>query len=246
MNYNEEWAQRSAQKASTQFVDHIDKPLGYVDNDIPIVLAKEFSDRKSLAEFLPLSYKNTKLDLIYSSNVHGRSLDLFYKHCSRARHTITLVEVLNNGAIIGMFASHTWHKSKTVYGDGECVLFRLKPNPACFHWTHNITKSMRDLGQVDKSSDVKLQSEAALEQYQVGRSNFIAMGSNEGGSSGLSLNEDLSRGSSSKARGFNNEPLAGEGMIEFDVGLVEVYQLLREIDGIPIDGEEDIWKGMFD
>jgi len=247
MSYNEEWAQKSA---STYFVDHIDKPLGYVDNDIPIVLAKDFSDRKSLADFLPLAYKNTKLDLIYSSNVHGRSLDLFYKHCARARHTITLVEVLNNGAIIGMFASHTWHKSKNVYGDGECVLFRLRPNPVCFHWTHNITKSMRDLGQPsDENEDTsasQIQSEAALEQYQIGRANFIAMGSNEDGLSGLSLNEDLSRGSSSKARGFNNEPLAGQDTVEFDVGLVEVYQLVREIDGIPIDGEEDIWKGMFD
>ena len=70
---------------------------------------------------------------------------------------------------------------------------------------------------------------------------------NSEGGSGLRLNEDLTRGSSDKARGFNNEPLAGEDHREFDVGVVEVYQLVREIDDKPIDVEEkDIWKGMFD
>lgn len=247
--YNEEWAKK---RATTHIVDHTDKPLGYVDGEIPIMLAKEFSDRKLLAEFLPLAYKNTKLDLIYSSNVHGRSLGLFYKHCARAKRTITLLEVLDTNAVIGMFASHTWHNSKTPYGDGECVLFRLRPDPICFHWTHDISNSLRndslnsDETVDDANSSAQIISEAALCTYQIGRANFIAMGSNKDGSSGLSLNEDLSRGSSSRALGFNNDPLVGSYMSDFDIGLIEVYQLVREIDGIPIDGEEDIWKGMFD
>lgn len=243
MSYNEKWAENIATD-SVMFLTH--KPLGFVEGDIPIVLAKNAAERLSLAEFLPFSYKATKLELIYSSNVHGRSMEMFYKNCARAKHTITLVEVLNTGATIGMFATDTWRNTTKVYGDGECVLFRLKPDPVCFPWVHDITKSMRLLNvDVDESTS-NMRSEVALKQFMISRGNFISMGSNEDGQSGLRLDDDLSRGSSAKARGFNNEPLAGPDLPEFDVGLVEVYHLLREFDGKAIDGEEDLWKGMFD
>ena len=249
MSYNEPWAEK---RATSHILDLTRRPLGFVQGEIPIILAKHASERLSMAESLPFAYKSTKLELIYSSNVHGRSLDMFYKHCARAKHTITLIEVLNTGATIGMFATETWHKSSKVYGDGECVLFRLKPDPVSFNWARDITKSMRilNLGS-DDDDDIDnnaydIKSEAMLAQFMISRENFISMGGNEDGTSGLRLNEDLSQGSSSKARGFNNEPLAGKDISEFDVGLVEVYHLLREMDGKAIDGEEDLWKGMFD
>lgn len=243
IRHNEGWAENIA-------TDHVNllsqKPLGFVEGDVPIVLAKNASERFSLAEFLPFAYKSTKLELIYSSNVHGRSMPTFYQHCARAKHTITLVEVLDTGATIGMFATDTWHNSSKVYGDGECVLFRLKPNPVCFHWARGITKSMMPLNVQSEDEELDIQNEVATEQFMISRKNFISMGSNSDGSSGLRLEDDLSRGSSAKARGFNNEPLAGSDRPDFDVGLVEVYHLLRDLDGKAIDGEEDLWKGMFD
>jgi hypothetical protein len=145
-----------------------------------------------------------------------------------------------------MFATDTWHNSSKVYGDGECVLFRLKPNPVCFHWARGITKSMMPLDVQSEDEELDIQNEVATEQFMISRKNFISMGSNSDGSSGLRLEDDLSRGSSAKARGFNNEPLAGSDRPDFDVGLVEVYHLLRDLDGKAIDGEEDLWKGMFD
>mmetsp|Transcript_24041 Transcript_24041/g.36665 ORF Transcript_24041/g.36665 Transcript_24041/m.36665 type:complete len:364 (-) Transcript_24041:140-1231(-) len=237
MNYNEVWAEEFC---TNRVISISEKPLGYVQGNIPILLAKKASERLSLAEFLPLAYKSTKLELIYSSDVDGRSLDMFYKKCSRAKHTITLIEVLNSDAVIGMFATETWHKSNKVYGDGNCVLFRLKPNPICFHWS--------PIGGVHSgdNNDDSIETEAIFKHFMVGKDNFLSMGSNENGSSGLRLNADLSRGSSAKARGFDNDPLAGSDMADFDVGLVEVYHLLREMDGKAIDKEEDIWKGMFD
>mmetsp|Transcript_4011 Transcript_4011/g.7709 ORF Transcript_4011/g.7709 Transcript_4011/m.7709 type:complete len:624 (+) Transcript_4011:140-2011(+) len=243
MSYNEKWAENIATD-NVMLLTH--KPLGFVEGDIPIVLARNAAERLSLAEFLPFSYKATKLELIYSSNVHGRSLEMFYKLCARAKHTITLIEVLNTGAIIGMFATDTWRNTTKVYGDGECVLFRLKPDPVCFPWVHDITKSMRLLNVDADESTSNMRNEVALKQFMISRSNFISMGSNENGQSGLRLDDDLSKGSSARARGFNNEPLAGPDLPEFDVGLVEVYHLLREFDGKAIDGEEDLWKGMFD
>lgn len=100
MSYNEVWAEEFC---TNRIISISDKPLGYVQGSVPIRLAKNASERLSLAEFLPLAYKSTKLELIYSSDVDGRSLDMFYKKCSRAKHTITLIEVLNSDAVIGEY-----------------------------------------------------------------------------------------------------------------------------------------------
>ena len=66
--------------------------------------------------------------------------------------------------------------------------------------------------------------------------------------SGLRLNEDLTRGSSFKRL------LTSEGDKEndehtdevFQVGLVENYRFIREVDNKPVDTKVDIWHGMFD
>lgn len=108
--------------------------LGFVEGEVPIVLAKHAQERHSLAFLLPTSLTSTKLDIIYSSNVHGRTIERFYHHCAKARHTITLLEVLGKDVIIGMFATQTWHSNREGYGDGSCFLFRLRPNPMCFKW----------------------------------------------------------------------------------------------------------------
>ena len=95
-----------------------------------------------------------RLELIYSSNYHGRSIEMFYRQvgagvdfellsnsltcgcrnpqlpqCAVAIHTVTLLEVLDAGAVLGMYATQTWHNNPSGYGDGECFLFRLAPNP---------------------------------------------------------------------------------------------------------------------
>lgn len=241
--FNEKWAEEFS---SDQYLTLTTRPLGFVEGNIPIVLAKKSSVRLSLANFLPTSYKSTKIELIYSSNTHGRSIGTFYKHCARSKKTIVLLEVLQTGATIGMFASDTWRNCRNVYGDGECTLFRLFPNPECYHWKHELSDSARNLFDGD-DSNLNIKSEAALGQFMMSGDSFISMGNNQQGLNGLWLNEDLSKGSSAKALGFNNEPLAGLHLSEFDVGLVEVYHLLREVDGKAIDAcEEDIWKGMFD
>jgi len=217
MSSNEEWAERYSPSQSLNFCQ---RPLGFIEGNIPIVLAKQSSSRLALAEFLPSTFKNTKVELIYSSNFHGRSLAAFYNNCARSKHTITLIELLQTGGVIGMFATDTWHCSRKTYGDGGCMLFRLAPNPACYHWCHGIHDS-----SILESN--KLISEVLSSQFMISTDNFIAMGSNEDGCSGLRLNEDLSKGSSSKARGFENEPLGGEDYLDFDIGVVEVYHLVR-------------------
>jgi hypothetical protein len=207
-----------------------------------------------IAQWLPLTLRLTNMQVLYSTNAHGRSLDMLYQRVKHARHSLLLCEVFpshvssdnvssksqasgsssnqNNcesaadsspseRVVVGMYASHAWRASTQVYGDGECFLFRLQPNPKCFKWTPRALPEHHSDNQT-----------ALLEQFMVGTRSFISMGGNPDGSSGLRLNEDLTVGESSPAVGFDNEPLHGENQGSvFSVGLVEVYGFVRHIDG---------------
>jgi hypothetical protein len=212
----------------------------------PVVakLAESIVVRTKLAEWLPLSLRFTKLQLIYSTNHHGRTLENLYRHVANARRTIMLIEPISTQQVmvIGMFAPQTWHPSTRVYGDGSCFLFRIVEDKMdgetqCWKWHPKELKNLL-------SDEIVLEEESAstssllnpsndnatalLEQFQVGTHSYISMGGNPNGTSGLRLNEDLTKGESSPAAGFDNESLAGDF---FEVGLVEVYQMVREMDG---------------
>ena len=211
------------------------RPLGlmereeYADREkITPVLAASRESRTHLASWLPMAMKLTNLDLLYSTNYHGRSLERFYTHTKRAKHSFVLCEVLSGDGktVVGMYASQPWHASTQVYGDGECFLFRLEPNPKCWKWSPSRTNRQ---GNVDEQFDNN--ETALLEQFMVSTRSYISMGGNDDGSCGLRLNEDLTVGESSPAKGFDNEALHGLKSSVFDVGLVEVYGFCRQIDG---------------
>ena len=215
------------------------KPMGYIQSDdTPVTLAKPTFVRSCLAKWLPMSLKTTKLDLIYSTEIHGRSLAAFYNQCNRYKNTIVLVEAIvdsNKTVTIGMFASHAWNINPSSYGDGECFLFRASPeDPKCFNWTP-------DFEGVDD-----FESQAIREQFMVAKSDFLAMGANSAATNGIRLDQDFIHGSTSKSIGFDNDELVGPGIEVFDVGLVEVYRFIRDVDNKPVDGDIDPWKGIFE
>ena len=170
---NEAWAEEN----QSNFSIHEDKkPLGLVEGKHPIVLAKHSPERLQLAQWLPPALQSTKLDLIYSSNHHGRSLEMFYRCCSNAKHTITIMEVLGTDVIIGMYATQTWHHNPDGYGDGECFLFRLKPNPECFRYKMGSSH----IASFDEAEE----SASFLEdagQLMISSREFISMGVGEDG-----------------------------------------------------------------
>lgn len=180
-------------------------------------LLKSDEVRSNLAGWLPLSLRLSKLELVYSTNIHGRALERFYSHVKGHKNTITVVQVLETDATVGMFASQAWRISGQVYGDGECFLFRASPDPQCYKWRPNVKP---DYDLQDDANSVAL-----LEQFQVGRPHFISMGGNPDGTCGLRLNEDLTQGESSPAMGFGNPDSLAPGLPSFSVGLVEVYRL---------------------
>lgn len=229
VKYNEDWA---ATHVSDGRSDTPAKPMGFVSGEVEIQLARPALVRSSLAGWLPLVYQATKLELLYSANEHGRSLSAMYERCARTKHTVTMIEVLQTGATIGCFATHAWRVNPRIYGDGQCFLFRARPDPKCFKWRPANTGSIDDA-----------ENEALMEQFQVGRDDFFSIGGNKDGTNGLRINGSLTEGESYSALGFDNEPLAGADLLEFEIGAFEVYRLLREVDGKPVDGEDDlVWN----
>lgn len=242
MSENEVWAE--ANQASLPI--HADtKTLGLVEGPIPIELAKDSSGRLYLAKWLPPILQSTKLELIYSTNHHGRSVETFYRCCASSKHTITMMEVLNRNenTVIGMYATHRWYNHPEGYGDGGCFLFRLSPNAECFRYK---TEEMHIQPFDEDDIDITTSSLNDVGQLMISGSDFISMGVGDDGSSGLRLNEDLTRGSTSNCIGFGGRELIGKGVQVFDVGLVEVYRFIRDVDGKPVDGDIDPWRGKFD
>ena len=195
-------------------------------------LARPAAVRASLAQWLPASLTSTTLDLIYSTEIHGRSLASLYGECRRSKNTIVLIEALTVGtsATIGMFAANAWNVRPSSYGSGECFLFRAAPTPRCFHWAPDLS-----------GSDGALEDQATREQFMVARADFMAMGASNEGTHGLRLDRDLIKGESHRALGFNNEPLPGRAA--FDIGVLEVYRLIREVGGKAIGHDQNlVWN----
>jgi hypothetical protein len=211
------------------------KPIGFTSDGC--ILAKPASVRSNLARWLPPSLKSTKLDLIYSTEKHGRSLTSFYKECQRAKNTVILVEAIigDHSSTIGMFASYAWSKNCHSLGDGECFMFRMNPDPQCFYW---FPKAPDVSGTIDD-----MEHQTLREQVMIARSDYIAMGSNREGTNGLRLDRDLIKGESYSAAGFDNDLLPGQLQKTFEIGFVEVYQLIRDFGGEEI-GRDDSSLGI--
>ena len=291
---NEEWAAEN--EHHIPILQEM-KPVGLVEGKCPIVLAKHSPERLSLSKWLPPALQSTRwvkgsaclattflvlsthnssfhlpfsrLELIFSSNHHGRSIEMFYRQCSVAIHTVTLLEVLNAGVVLGMYATQTWHNNPSGYGDGECFLFRLSPNPGTYSlcpfclpseaaidptsnappilecFKYQVNASLTATESLDGSVEEVISTIQDAGQLMISSLNFISMGVGEDGSSALRLNEDLTRGSTSRCINFGHADLIGDSSEVFEVGLVEVYRFVRDVDGEPVD-KTDVWKGLFD
>lgn len=163
-------------------------------------------------------------------------------------------------SIVGMYTSQRWHSSPRIYGDGRCFLFRvLLPDgrdgdttdeqarkalrSECWKWTPLALPSSHCSSNNNyHSSHTDTDNVTSLwETFQRSNHHSLSLGIGASGmGAGLQLNHDLTLGESHRAVGFDNEPLVGDcnhgakiGVV-FEVGLVEVYQLVREIDGLPI------------
>ena len=182
--------------------------------------------RKSIARWVPRNLRGRELDLVFTTNVHGRALANLYLALekSRGREFLTLVEVLdgNKGpTTIGMFSDARWQISSSVYGGGGCFVFKLSPQPKCFVWGGGGGEGGGG-GGGEKMSE---KDEAALELFMMSNNEYISMGGNVEGGAALRINEDLTKGFSDKTTMFGNPELVEGG--EFEIGTVEVFAFKR-------------------
>ena len=87
---NQKWAKENV---SYDYKEPV-RTLGIITNDeVSIKVGKDLIHRAYLAEWLPITLQDTKLDIIFSTNEHGKTLDALYRHCAKVKHTIMLIEV---------------------------------------------------------------------------------------------------------------------------------------------------------
>ncbi|CAM9850918.1 unnamed protein product [Chrysoparadoxa australica] len=112
----------------------------------PPALLNEPASRGQLVRWVPEILRHKKLRVVFTTEIYGYSLDLLYSHCRAVAPSLLVVESLE-GAIFGGFCSDPWQPTNTVYGNGQCFLFTLKPKAAIYRWGWGGAKAGAGQGQ---------------------------------------------------------------------------------------------------
>lgn len=91
--------------------------------------------KKKIVDNLHGRFRISNWKLVYSTQVHGISLNTFYSKLEDVGPNLVIIED-SKGYVFGGFASESWRIEPHYYGNGECFLFTLKPRFEVFHWTH--------------------------------------------------------------------------------------------------------------
>ena len=199
------------------------KPISYTQNeDCKLVLPA--MHRMNINKWIPNGLHDTKLDLVFSTNMHGRSLEMLYSKLAHVQCTLFLIEVLQTGDIIGMFIGKSI-KRNLMHTAGECFIFSLTPNAACYQWNNMPLLSNQNN---NNNTATETTTTTTTDLSLVVKDDYLAMGINKNGTCALRINEDMTEGESYACSIFSdNKPLAGDEFKEFEIGLIEVYQFLR-------------------
>jgi len=152
-----------------------------------------------LWSWLPHRYCTRDPALVFRTSVHGYSLTSFFNYVGNHSPTILIIKT-DKAEIFGAFVSHPWQKSKSFYGDRDCFLWRLNPQPEMFGW---------DVGSTD--------------YFMLVSDQVIQVGGGEG--VGLWLDDEMCNGRTQKCSSFENVPLTTDGRENFRCSAVEVYAL---------------------
>ncbi|ETV77282.1 hypothetical protein H257_08731 [Aphanomyces astaci] len=198
----------------------------HVHHHLPLLISPKSSGGRLLdphrdaavTSWLPLGLQMKHFRLLYNAEVHGRGLDRLYSHCERGAASpemLLLVEELTTGSVVGVFVSHQLGVHQSFFGDHRCFPFALVPTPHAF-------KQL-------VTSPAHHHAKPVLLKYMLCLPTMMAFGvSSTSSAAALELDEDLMRGKSDESDLFQSPPLVGGGVVEFDVGGVEVYDFTLE------------------
>uniref|UniRef100_A0A1B0BMQ6 Oxidation resistance protein 1 n=1 Tax=Glossina palpalis gambiensis TaxID=67801 RepID=A0A1B0BMQ6_9MUSC len=163
---------------------------GSFDLDFPIpeligtteILTEEHRSEK-LCSHLPARAEGYSWSLVFSTSLHGFSLNSLYRKMQRLESPILIVIEDTDHNVFGALTSCSLHVSDHFYGNGESLLYKFNPSFKVFHWTGENLYFIK----------------GNVESLLVGAGN---------GRFGLWLDGDLNQGRSQSCSTYGNEPLA--------------------------------------
>ncbi|KAJ6223366.1 hypothetical protein RDWZM_001911 [Blomia tropicalis] len=144
---------------------------------------------RNLSKHLPARAEGYAWTLIYSTSIHGFSLNTLYREMKHVDTPVLFIIEDTFGAKFGSLLSTTLQPSDHFYGTGETFLFTFYPDFACYPWTGENLFFIK------------------------GNADSFSVGAGEG-NFGLWLDGDLYHGSSHPCKTFGNTTLSsGEDFV---------------------------------
>lgn len=117
---------------------------------------------KKLYKFIPPIYRIQNCKLLFSTSLHGVSLNSFYSRSEDVHPTLLVVKDTSD-YIFGAFVTGEWHNDSGFYGTGESFLWTLSPEVHVYKWTSsNDYFQFSDLSQISLGSGSKKRHEHYL------------------------------------------------------------------------------------
>ncbi|CAF3754411.1 unnamed protein product [Rotaria socialis] len=187
---------------STQSHNAYENDLGFPAPTLlqPSILINEDQSKQILIE-LPARVHGLNWFMIFSTEIHGFSLNQLYRRCGEVDHDLPALIIVKDVEqnIFGAFTSHQLMISEGFYGTGESFLFTIHPDFRVFNWSgHN-------------------------EFFVKGDLHSIGFGSGEG-TFGLWLDGELYHGRTCPTKTFDNERLTLTE--DFIVASIEVWTFI--------------------
>eukprot|EP01134_Creolimax_fragrantissima_P004567 CFRG4567T1 len=185
----------------------------------------------------PDTVKLDNLRLAFCTWKHGYNLHMLYNQCADVCPMFLLVKTTasSGGKVFGAYLTEPWinrHKSKGYYGTGESFVFSLSPTSAKYEWscTEKLRKRKQELikGIHSFHEDPGAKVSMGHSFFTQANDKYIMIGGG-GQDSGhaITLNEDLSAGSTNPNTTYTNPSFTEEG--RFSIADVEIWCLASDL-----------------
>lgn len=178
---------------------------------------------KKLYKFIPPIYRIQNCKLLFSTSLHGVSLNSFYSRSEDVHPTLLVVKDTSDH-IFGAFVTGDWRNNSSFYGTGESFLWTLSPEVHVYKWTSsNDYFQFSDSTQIALGSGSKKRHEHYLtEKTPENDDNHFTK------DHGLWIGSDFSVGTSQVCDTYFNRCLASSP--EFRISCVELWGFTTELE----------------
>lgn len=195
------------------------------ENSSSSILDEKMKD--SLAVMLPELSNFRNFEVVYSTLLHGTSLETLYRKTRGLSPCILIIQALNFKAVFGAYLSCAMSPpSKSPKGDAQTFCFRIDGN----HRDKHPSAILSDLSHADHDEDsttTDISRAAILQQYCVCANDYISFGGSlQHMTNAIRITDDLNACTTGPSDTYGN---AGSLVLEteekehtFQIGLLEV------------------------